>query len=783
MRKSIALLSFCVITVALFAVPARPGWQTRTQADGSVVEIQQLGDEFYHYMINKEGKEVRLNEFGNYEVVGEAPSAGVAKARRAASQARRQRQAVGAPNLAPRGLVVLANFSDVKFNSANTKAVMDSLLNAKDCQVNNGFGSAAQYFSDQSYGQYEPVFDVYGPVTLSKTQAYYGRNVDEYRNPKEDGDDEYATDAVIEACILANEKYPDLNFANYNANKDSYVDFVYVIYAGKGEADGGGSSTIWPHNYSIQTIVAYAEYGYSKYSRTDTKLDGIYLDNYACSGELNGQDSKLNGNGVFCHEFGHVIGLPDFYDTSYGYNYSNSLTPNGWDVMDAGSYNGNSHCPPNYSAWERYFFGWIEPKNLGSRGDALTLYPSGTEQYNVYQINTSGKLQSATTSGLNYYIENRQQQSWDTYLPGHGLLIWKVNYSSSAWQNNMPNHSQTSGSPLYTVVSASGTEIGTGKNPFPGTARVTSWNGVSDKPLLNIAEKNKLITLIYIDKPIDPFDVVWKANGETFAVTQCPGLAVLPADKPEACSDRKVFVGWCSSPDYSSATTAPTFVKDSDEVKEGDVFYAVFATQNGDPDAVISDTLTLASTGISGTDYEAWGNVTLTSDAVYTGFSGGNNNAIQLRSLSSNSGVVSTTSGGVLKKVEVEWNDKTEEGRTLDVYVKNNPYAAATDLYSASTRGGKYGSIVKGTSTELTFSGDYPYVGLRSNNRVMYVNAIIITWGEAITYSDYSTDCSDEQHLENKTVDQPTAVKAIRDGRLVIIRGEAIYDITGTRIR
>lgn len=501
MKNIFSVLIVCAVAATAMAMPAKRGWRTCLQADGTTIEVQTLGDEYYHYTINRDGQEVKLNKNGVYEVVGEAPSAAKVKARRAEGQARRARKDVGAPNLAPRGLLILANFKDKTFKAANTKAVLDSLVNAKNCQVNNGYGSAAQYFRDQSNGAYQPVFDVYGPVTLSKSYSYYGAN-DSQDN------DEYATDAVIEACILANNQYSDLNFANYNADSDNYVDFVYVIYAGYGEADSDDEDAIWPHNWSIQSAISG---GYSKYKKADTKLDGLYLDNYAMSQELDGSTGKLAGNGTFCHEFGHVIGLPDFYDTEYGTNYSSALTPNDWDIMDGGGYNESGHCPPNYSVWEKYFFGWHTPINLGNNGAKLELKANGTEGYQAYQINSSGNLISATTSGECYYIENRQQQGWDTGLPHHGMLIWKVNYNATKWEDNEPNN--TANNPLYTIVSASGTKIGTHmnsnqtarvydgpKNPYPGSKSVTTKT-IANKPLKEITEKNGIISLIYIEEP------------------------------------------------------------------------------------------------------------------------------------------------------------------------------------------------------------------------------------------------------------------------------------------
>lgn len=141
----------------------------------------------------------------------------------------------------------------------------------------------------------------------------------------------------------------------------------------------------------------------------------------------------------------------------------------------------------------------------------------------------------------------------------------------------------------------------------------------------------------------------------------------------------------------------------------------------------ITDTLDRAFTGRTGTGYGNWTG-TGTSGAVYAGHSAGGNNSIQLRSKNSNSGIVTTASGGKATKIDVTWNENTTDGQTLDIYGKNSAYTAPTELYNSSTQGTKLGSIVKGTSTELTITGDYEYIGMRSKSDAMYLKTITITW-------------------------------------------------------
>ena len=774
MRKIVAAILLCSLALTANAVPAKRGWQTRTQADGSSIEVQVIGDEFYHYTINREGKQIRLNEAGMYEVVGEAPSAAKVKAKRAEGQARRGRKEFGkTPNPAPKGVVILVNFSNKSMQSSHTNAVFNEMCNSENCTVNAGYPSAREYFKSQSNGAYSPQFDVFGPVTLSKAVSYYGANDSE-------GNDEYATDAVIEACILANNQYSNLNFADYDSDNDGKVDFVYVIYAGYGEADGGSENTIWPHNWSIQELVTdYA--AYTKYTKSQTKLDGKYLDNYAMSNELDYYNNSLTGIGTLCHEFGHVMGLPDFYETNYGNNYKNAVTPNDWDVMDGGAYNGDGHCPPNYSPWEKYFFGWHTPINLGDNGQNLTLYANGTSDYQAYQINTSGNLISATTAGECYYIENRQQSGWDAGLPSHGMLIWKVNYNASAWSDNAPNNDATSGSPLYTIVSASGTKIGTHsnssqtayvydgpKNPFPGSAKVTSKT-VAGKPLLNIAESNKLITLTYIEEqvtPVDPFDVVFKANGADYETVSSTGRLVLPATNPAACENGRVFMGWCSQASYSSATTAPTFATAGQAVSEGAVFYAVFATQSGEGGAVQNTTYTFTS--------KAWADATNSWTSTMDGYAMQSNQGVQVTASFSGAGAETKNSFNNVSKVVVTYCTNASKGAgSIKISVGND------ELSQSVTKNG--GTTLRDLEFDFNNASGKLAIEVTCTTNSIYVNTITVTAGGGTTYSNYSTACGQGSDVET-VVCQPSAIKAIRDGQLVIIRGEEVYSITGERI-
>lgn len=137
-------------------------------------------------------------------------------------------------------------------------------------------------------------------------------------------------------------------------------------------------------------------------------------------------------------------------------------------------------------------------------------------------------------------------------------------------------------------------------------------------------------------------------------------------------------------------------------------------------------------------------------DAVYAGNSNKNTNGyIQIRAQSP-AGIVSTTSGGYLKKVVANWNSSTPSERTLTVYGKNAPYGSAADLYDENLRGTEIGTIVNG-STEISATEYFAYVGIISNGAV-YLDEVDFYWGEA-----------------KEAVEAPTDVKATVDGTNIIV--------------
>lgn len=418
MRKIISIAILCAVAVSAIAVPARREGIVRTSSDGTEKTVFQYGDETFHYITDENG--VWLDEETLEPLSEEVKSERLkVKGNSRIAKARRAKEDTGTDRLlAPRGAVILVSYSDKAFGQSNED--MTDWAMGDEYTYNGATGSIHQYFYDQSWGQYDMHIDVYGPVTLSKEASYYGKN-------DWSGNDQHADEMVVEACRLAHDSC-GADFSQYDSDGDGKVDWVVILYAGKGEADGGAANTIWPHQYELS------------YTGKAFQLDGKTVDHYCCLNEIDGQTGERCGIGTFCHEFSHVMGLPDFYSTNQG----SHRTLGSWDIMDYGPYNNGGNTPPNYSAYERWFMGWIEPTLLNT--DCSVTLPPLQDSKAACLITESGQGISNILLPLPatfFLIENRQQEGWDTYLKGSGMMVTKVQWNKSKWANNTVNNTST----------------------------------------------------------------------------------------------------------------------------------------------------------------------------------------------------------------------------------------------------------------------------------------------------------------------------------------------------
>ena len=534
MKKLFTFVASLMFIVGALAVPANRKPIVVEQADGTQVTVIKHGDEHFHYLTNEQGQWLKKDVNGNF-VKTEALTSEQIKSRRMQSpklqrQISRAKQAAQTEiplNIADKGLILLVNFSDKKFKSVNTLAAMQQMHSGETYTYNGATGSARQYFYDQSLGKYNPQFDVVGPVTVSKSYSYYGQNDSE-------GSDMYPELMVKEACQLADTQF-GVDFTKYDNDNDGIVDFVYVIYAGYGEADYSDDDAIWPHAYSV-------------YNQNLT-IDGVRLDSYACGSELNGSGNR-NGIGTFCHEFSHVCGLPDLYETTYE---SMHKTLGEWDILDAGPYNNEGNTPPAYSAYERFFCGWLTPTYINSAAD-LTLeeLQSSNKAYIVTTSATPNLKGNDPNPTTFYLLENRQQTGWDKYLPGHGMLLTKIAYSYTKWTENTVNNSKSSmgvdlieadgSAPSYSENNPNNGYSGKAKDAFPAGA--TSYTKITNRAITDIKESNGVISFKFMGGSGD--EPIIEPTQDTLTVAQA--LEVTNALEANATTDKEYsVVGYVTS--------------------------------------------------------------------------------------------------------------------------------------------------------------------------------------------------------------------------------------------
>ena len=530
MKKTLLLLAMGLLCMTARAVPADPTPGLVTQPDGTKLTVVLHGDEFFNYLTTSDGYTVVKNAAGYYTYArldGNSLIAGDVIARDADKRSAADRAALtaipkGLTSSAMvdrgkkmlnhrnelirgighgghmdyskfRGLIVLINYTDRKLDdyvpsNYRPQDFYEAMINSHDYK---GFtlpagtkvdcmGSVRDYYYDNSYQQFDPHFDILGPVDV----PYACTDAHQFR-----------CDSIFFAALKALD--PTVDFSQYDTDGDGTADMVFFLVAGHGsDYSTNNRDYLWPHMKDFETSPV---------------LDGVNFRLYACSTGMIGEEgdyivyNNIAGIGTICHEFSHCLGLPDFYDTdndgSGGVNHAYPLT---WSVMASGFKNNNGRNPAGYSLFERYALGFAQPTLIEGEG---TITVTALEKGNMgYRLNTANK-------GEYFLIENRQRIKWDKNLPGPGMLVWRVDSTNvDVWENNLvnanPNHN------YYELLRANFNGMNDSpRDPFPGTTGVTSitnatqpslrtWDGkLSHYALMNIAEADSIITFdVVVDK-------------------------------------------------------------------------------------------------------------------------------------------------------------------------------------------------------------------------------------------------------------------------------------------
>lgn len=538
-RLVLAVVASMMCSFSADAIVACPDPAVVTQPDGSSITLLLHGDEWFSFNTTPDGYTVIRDNDGYYKYARLedgilVPSKVIAHtSRRTATEnawlkgvqrylapdrpvidalrapARRLHGNTGHYDYKNfRGLVILVEYNDCPFQYADPQALFNGMVNDKDYKgyMSNAVfpelipctGSVRDYFYASSAGEFDPKFDVVGPVKIDYSQ---------YDANKTSG-----AQTLVTAALRAAD--PLVNFADFDRDGNKSVDMVFFIFSGGGSNfSGNDQRLIWPHASSITSLY----------------LDGVGFGRYACSTELYGRpESKtIDGIGTMCHEFSHVLGIADLYDTDGTGSGGSSVTPNNWSLMAHGSYLNQSRTPCLYSVYERYAAGFITPQSLSRKGH-YKLDP-------ITRANNGFRLDSNVEDEY-FLLENRTRTGWDAYLPGQGMLVWRVDSTdTNVWENNKVNCNPAHS--YYQLMRAGGQTADSGSDPFPGTAGITSidnttspslcsWTGrKSNYGLHNIAMNSDStvtfdLSVVRYESHVEDFETMEPTTGD---VSAAPG--------------------------------------------------------------------------------------------------------------------------------------------------------------------------------------------------------------------------------------------------------------------
>ena len=526
MKRLLFLLLASMVCLQTFAVPANPNPVTVPQPNGEEVTLIMQGDEFINWAVTLDGYTLLVNSefywsYAQLNANGDLePSAFIATEIEHRSpevlawlqtintglfyskeqvyyymqlreiidkenQTREFTKTTGEYKL----LVILAQFPDRL--TRKTHKEFDLLLNQINYTNERVTGSMKDYYLETSYNKLDVQCSIVGPYTLPNNAAYYIERTTTF-----------ARNSVVAAFEAG------VDFSQF-ATKGDTIPSIYIIYAGH-DRSNGCQTCIWAH---AQQNFRYRPAG-----------AGVYIQAYACSSELEGAaGSGMAGIGTICHEFGHALGAPDFYDTDYEDGGQYDGTGN-WDVMASGSHLNNSNTPATHNPRTKVdTYKWATAIELNTPQKVTV--PVGRIYENAYyKINTP-------TSGEYFIIENKMRAGSDGNIPGANLLIYR---GTEPFVLNHNDGNVTSPQRFYPVsanapvaIPAPGASsrsqygsINSAACPWPGTSRKTTFDNTTIPAMITWSNQpvNKPITNIEVHGDYITFDFMGGGAKSNFHV-------------------------------------------------------------------------------------------------------------------------------------------------------------------------------------------------------------------------------------------------------------------------
>jgi M6 family metalloprotease-like protein len=478
--------------------PASPYPMQIKQADGSVLTIRIHGNEAIHHKETEEGYTILPNAQGIYEyAILDNNGYLVLSGMKAANQISETAMQKNLP------------LKHLRFNSVQVKAITDDFnaMNAEAIEMGrmykgtpkvnyptmgnlkmlaicmqfpdepsiypvsvindvlnqpnyNGTGSFKDYFIANSYGQSNPTIDVAGWYTTTKNREQYGQKLNSGATNSAYNSNvrELVMRALDSADIRGN-----VDFTKYDNDKDGDMDGVLIFHAGYG-AEQGVNGFIWSHRSAISAVFK----------------DGISIRDYCINPVKRSWNGEIRavGIGVLTHEWGHIMGLPDLYDTNDNNGSSEGIGE--WGLMGSCGWLNQERTPCMLEAWSRVQFGWLDERMLVQPGS-----------YQLKAAIDTGACYRINTTRLNeyYLLENRQRKGFDAALRGRGLAIWHINTQKTSLYPG--NNSVNADTTIFGVglKQADGKQDleknvnrGDAGDLYPGTANNVFFSNISNPP-------------------------------------------------------------------------------------------------------------------------------------------------------------------------------------------------------------------------------------------------------------------------------------------------------------